>query len=265
MFDRAALPLLEHEKRRLERFDLGLFAALNDPRLAGQIVFEYGALVGAVPSWRGLRVLDIGTGRSTLPCWLIAQGASVVSFEYPDPVEQRGRGILARLGEASIWRYRRRLGRVAGDLRELPFADGAFDVVTCLSVLEHLDTELSSRAYVPYAEQRRRVGRALDEMLRVARPGGLLYLTSECCDYTRATGDAWRESYYYREGPALSGAWPVRDVPEIFYDHFAKSGCSFPGGIAFDPDELDGSGRHETFRGPFFSAFRVLAHVEERS
>ena len=263
MFTRRLLARLDGEKRRLETFDLGLFSALNDPRLLGQIVFEYGTLSGSVPAWRGLRVLDIGTGRSTLPCWMTAQGASVVTFEFPEPVESAGGGgALARFNEALVGRHRPRLGQVAGDMLELPFRSQAFDVVTCLSVIEHLDTQLPGRLYVPYAEQRRRAARVLDEMVRVARPEGLLYLTSECCDYARATADAWRDSYYYREGPSLSGAWPVEDVPEIFYDHLAKRGCSFPGGVSFAPADLCGDGQHETFRGPYFSAFSVLARVE---
>ena len=264
MFQSAAVSRLGREKRRLEAFDLGLFACLNDPRLQGQIVFEYGTLVNWMPSWRGVRVLDIGTGKSTLPCWMIAQGASVVGFEFPEPVERLGRGALARLSDLQVRRYRRHLAQVAGDMLELPFADASFDLVTCLSVIEHLDTDLRDMSYVPYPEQRRRAGRLLDEMVRVTRPGGALYLTSECCDYTRATTDAWRESYYYRQGPPLSGAWPVKDVPEIFYDYLVKRGCALPGGVSFEPSELRGDGTHETFRGPFFSAFSVLARLDQR-
>jgi SAM-dependent methyltransferase len=263
MFRPSAVSLLLSEKRRLEAFDIGLFAALNDPRLMGQIAFEYGTLVNWVPSWQGMRVLDIGTGKSTLPCWMIAQGASVVAFEFPEPVERAGRGALVRLIDFQVSRYRRRLNQVAGDMLELPFADGSFDLVTCLSVIEHLDTQLPDLTFVPYPEQRRRAGRLLDEMVRVTRPGGALYLTSECCDYTRATTDAWRESYYYRQGPPLSGAWPVRDVPEIFYDHLVKRGCTLPGGVSFEPNELLGDGSRETFRGPYFSAFSVLARRDE--
>ena len=265
MFQPGTIPRLSQEKRRLETFDLGLFGALNDPRLIGQIVFEYGTLVNWVPSWRGLRVLDVGTGRSTLPCWMIAQGASVVAFEFPEPVERPGLGLLARLSDLQVSPYRRRLRQVSGDILELPFADGSFDLVTCLSVIEHLDTDLSDMSFVPYPEQRRRAGRLLDEMVRVTRPGGALYLTSECCDYTRATTDAWRESYYYRQGPPLSAAWPVREVPEIFYDHLAKRGCVLPGGVSFEPNELCGDGSRETFRGPYFSAFSVLARRERQA
>ena len=67
-----------------------------------------------------------------------------------------------------------------------------------------------------------------------------------------------------RPGPPLSGAWPVRDVPEIFYDHLVKRGCALPGGVSFEPNDLRGDGSRETFRGPYFSAFSVLARLEPR-
>ena len=102
-------------------------------------------------------------------------------------------------------------------MRCLPFADASFDLVTSLSVVEHLDTNLPERTFVPYQEQQRRLAEVLDEMIRVAKPGGSIYVTSDCCDYDRATTDNWRGAYYYEEGPALSAAWPVADVPCLFY------------------------------------------------
>ena len=52
--------------------------------------------------------------------------------------------------------------RILGDAQALPLADAAFDVVLCTEVLEHL----------PEPQ------RAIDEMRRVLRPGGLLLLTT---------------------------------------------------------------------------------------
>jgi SAM-dependent methyltransferase len=261
MFDRRRLPDLENEKRRLESFDIALFSALNDPRVIGQIVFEYGTLVNWVSSWAGLRVLDVGSGRSTLPNWMVAQGAKVVSFEFPEPVELRWAGKLGRLNDLLLGPTRRRLRHVSGSMLELPFADQSFDLVTSLSVIEHLDTNLPDRSYVPYAEQRKRAARTLDEMVRVTRLGGLIYVTSECCHYGRAATDAWRSSYYYHDGPALSGAWPIEDAPEIFYAYLADRGCSLIGPTAFDP-AWPGADAKATFRGPQFSAFSVLARRE---
>src|SRR4051794_24326247 len=70
MFDSALLPQFDRERAELEAFDLYLYDVMNDPRLRGQIVFEYGTLLRTIDKWVGLRVLDIGTGRSTLPRWM---------------------------------------------------------------------------------------------------------------------------------------------------------------------------------------------------
>lgn len=48
-----------------------------------------------------------------------------------------------------------------GALEDLPYPDGSFDVVTCLDVIEHIDDD----------------ERAISEVCRVIRPGGLLALT----------------------------------------------------------------------------------------
>ncbi|MBE1499034.1 ubiquinone/menaquinone biosynthesis C-methylase UbiE [Amycolatopsis lexingtonensis] len=59
---------------------------------------------------------------------------------------------------------RRRAGKGAdfsvGDIREMPFADGAFDIALAMGVLEYVD-----------------IGPALHEIARVVRPGGLVVVT----------------------------------------------------------------------------------------
>jgi len=52
-------------------------------------------------------------------------------------------------------------GLVRSHIEQLPFLPGAFDVVTALDVLEHIDDDL----------------RGLDELLRVTREGGVLVIT----------------------------------------------------------------------------------------
>jgi SAM-dependent methyltransferase len=255
LFDREAVGSLATERRRLEVFDVSLWSALNDARLFGQIVFEYGTLINAVDDWRGLRVLDVGTGRSTLPHWMAAQGARVVSFELPERHEPKAAGLLGRVDRRA--HAAAHVVELHGSMRALPCADDAFDLVTSFSVVEHLDTDLPSRAYVPYPEQRRRLKEVLDEMVRVTRPGGLLYLTSECCDYARATTDAWRPAYYCADAPSLSGAWPVEDVEQLFYEYLGSHGCTPVGSVTFDPSAIERT-RHQSFRGAFFSAFSVL-------
>src|SRR4029453_19032570 len=123
---------------------------------------------------------------------------------------------------------------------------------------EHLDTNLPERTFVPYQEQQRRLALVLDEMIRGARPGGHIYVTSVCCDYERATTDNWRGAYYYDDGPALSAAWPVQDVARLFYEYVVDRGCPLVGGREFAPDAIaDRQGW--TSRGPYFSGFSLLA------
>jgi SAM-dependent methyltransferase len=257
MFDTARLGCLEAERRELERFDLYLFDVMNSPVLRGQIVFEYGTLVRAIDGWQRRRVLDVGTGRSTFPRWISAKGASVTTFDLAAPVEVPSTGFQERVDHI-VARRPGVVRPVAGSMLRLPFADGAFDLVTSASVLEHLDTDLPGRTYVDYPEQQRRLAIALDEMLRVTAPGGLVYITSECCDYDRATSDSWRGAYYCVDGPPLSAAWPVGDVGRLFYRYLIDRGCVLVDGLDFDPNGIACPERW-TSRGPFFSGFAVLA------
>ena len=116
----------------------------------------------------------------------------------------------------------------------------------------------AGETFVPYEEQQRRLARVLEEMIRVARHGGLLYLTSECCDFTRATTDGWKPADYYDQGPELSGAWPVQDVQSLFYDFASDRGCELVGGVQFRAADIARKD-HWSWRGPYFSGFSMLA------
>jgi len=79
-------------------------------------------VVSCISPVEGLSVLDVGSGASALPIFLSRHGASVISV---DPETLRG------LPDNSV-------SRIRAALPHLPFRDGAFDVVSCISVLEHL-------------------------------------------------------------------------------------------------------------------------------
>jgi SAM-dependent methyltransferase len=254
----AARPLaLSSERSTLERFDLYLYDVMTSPRLQGQIVFEYGTLLRAIDDWAGLEVLDVGTGRSTFPRWMSHAGAAVTTFDLSKPAEASWGGFQQRVNDLVSQRAGK-IRAVTGSMRCLPFADSSFDLLTSLSVVEHLDTDLPDRTYVAYEEQQRRLREVLDESIRVAKPGGHIYITSECCDFTRATSDGWRQAYYYVDGPPLSGAWPVQDVPRLFYDYLMERGCAPVGGNHFQVGDIERSDRW-SWRGAYFSGFSVLA------
>src|SRR4051812_39222274 len=97
MFGRSLLDPLERHRRSLAAFDLYLFDIMNSARLRGEKVFEYGTLLDGVRTWSGKRILDVGTGRSTLPQWMIHQGARVFSLDLPTPAEDRWGGFQERV------------------------------------------------------------------------------------------------------------------------------------------------------------------------
>ena len=99
---------------------------------------------------QGRRVLEIGCGYGWLAPHLTASGAAYVGLD---------------LAESALRQFPRELPAclpVRADACRLPFAEGSFDVVFCLEVLEHIP------------EQRA----LLSEICRVATPGAMVVLTS---------------------------------------------------------------------------------------
>src|SRR5205085_9022659 len=115
-------------------------------RALHQLIFQ--ALEAEVPNWREKKILDAGCGTGAI---LKRLGST-----------ERNVGVdLAP--EAVLFCHKRGLMNVQqADIADLPFADGAFDVVICSSVLYH--------DWVPD------VARAMREMKRVLRPDGVVLI-----------------------------------------------------------------------------------------
>lgn len=94
------------------------------------------------------RVLDLGCGAGTYVRFLTHRGHLAVGLDYSLPSLQRALAADAQ----------RRGHYVAGEAYHLPFANACFDLVACIGVYQALASP----------EQ------ALEEMVRVLRPGGLL-------------------------------------------------------------------------------------------
>jgi len=116
---------------------------------------------GRFPVRAGDRVLDLGCGGGRHAFEVYRRGADVVAFDLDPseltPVTSMFGGML-EAGEVSP---QAGAGAVSGDAGWMPFGDGAFDRVIAAEVLEHiLDDQ-----------------RAMNELARVLRPGGLAAIT----------------------------------------------------------------------------------------
>lgn len=151
----------------------------------------------------GDRVLDAGCGGSIFPAWLAAQGMSVAAVDLNPPA---GLAALHGLNYLSI----------QGNLACLPFAEGVFQAVFCISVIEHLPED--------------GIARAMAELRRVLRPGGRLLLTT---DYAR---DASEEMWH--EGPdgSFRVDWNVFDRESLSRHIIGAKGFRVEGDVDLEVD-----------------------------
>lgn len=105
---------------------------------------------------RGRKVLDVGAGLGFDSYRHVRAGAEVTALEFSP--------VLAREGARNLPMIR----WIGGASHALPFVDGSFDAVFANAALHHM----------------RDIPAALEEMLRVLRPGGVLI----------TTGDAYRKN-----------------------------------------------------------------------
>lgn len=114
----------------------------------GALAADSAAQVDSYLPLQGARVLDVGGGPGYFADAFEARGAAYVPLD-------------ADAGELALHGREPGPRTVLGDGTSLPFADGAFDVAYSSNVAEHVAQ--------PW--------RMADEMVRVTRPGGLLFLS----------------------------------------------------------------------------------------
>ena len=109
----------------------------------------------------GERVLDMGCGAGRHAFEMYRRGSDVVAFDQ-DADELAGvRDLFAAMREAGEVPTGAEADVKEGDALSLPFADGEFDRIVAAEILEHIPADLQ----------------AIDELVRVLRPGGTIALT----------------------------------------------------------------------------------------
>jgi SAM-dependent methyltransferase len=106
-------------------------------------------------------VLDLGCGAGRHAFEAFRRGGRVVAFDADAGELEAVGGMLAAMREAGQDPPGARARVVRGDATAMPFADGAFDRVIAAEVLEHIPGDQ----------------RALHEIARVLRPGGVAAVT----------------------------------------------------------------------------------------
>ena len=105
-----------------------------------------------IDSWQGLNVLDVGCGGGFTCEFLAMRSAKVTGIDQSAACIASAGAHAKEVSYAIDYAidYRQ------GEAERLPFEDGAFDVVTCVDVLEHVDDP----------------AKAIAQMSRVLKPGG---------------------------------------------------------------------------------------------
>ena len=262
LFSRRVLKDLRGHVQRAAQADEDLLLRLADTRIGGVRDWEYGMLLGTLrnfPSRAGWRALDVGSGNSTFPRYLVESGnvGHMTTLDLELAHERQSEENRRRDEAAGI-------ERVEGSMLDLPFADGEFDLVTCVSAIEHLDGDplvhkrdpLNTPGKLPYDEYVARTRTAMAEMGRVLAPGGLLFVTSDAYVAGRQATDSW--SSPRGEGPIWS-AYEIQDIPRVFLEPLEAAALELLGTPDFAAEQLIEGSDRSTYRGRYFTTFAVAA------
>lgn len=179
---------------------------IDQEEINGLRKWEYCTLLEAFKGdFSGMRVLDVGCGRSLFSAYLATLGARVITLDLPVPLQEQ---------EVTIdKRSRFGVSHYNGSMLDIPFETGSFDLVVSISAIEHLQevpsNPLQSRNYGEFVND---TVTAVKEMARVVKPGGYLFITSDLFDPMRQKDDNWRPA------AGVTCAYQFADFNEIFIE-----------------------------------------------
>jgi len=108
--------------------------------------WEYEWIVRHISLKDGMRMLDAGTGKSPIPLYFAERGALVITVDNGKPDEGDEWGYI------DYQKFHPNVQSFNSDFSQLPqIAKGELDIITCISVLEHLPAKDRQRAWKEFA------------------------------------------------------------------------------------------------------------------
>ena len=259
LFSRTEARRLRGHAQRIAHNDPTPRARVAKRRIRGIRDWEYGTLLGAIQGMPGRRAwegLDVGAGNSTFPLYLVESGnaAKMTTLDLPGAYEGQSEENRARDEAAGI-------ARAEGSMLDLPFPPGSFDLVTCISAIEHLDGV--PKAYLdapeenpqmPYEQYVADTATAVASMASVVKPGGLIYLTTDAYIPDLQTKDAWNPP-----ADRIWSAYRFEEIEDLFVQSLLSRDFELVGQPAYDRSLLLDSADRSTYRGRYFTTFALLA------
>ena len=226
-------------------WDFELYKRLAEPQTLGLRLWEYGALLSNA-DLKGKKFLDIGVGTSLLPFYLADKHSTkVTALDLPQPMENP---YQTRVEDSPLVNYK------SGSVLKLPFKDESYDAVLAISTLEHLDANYQSMQPISYSKFIDSTKKAIQEMIRVTRPGGIIYITTDFYHPQQKT-DRWQSQVNY--SGRIGGAYKQKDL-SIFTQLFEKSNLQPIGKPEYNLNKLTTSSTHSNYRGRYITTANFL-------
>lgn len=212
-YHRVVPPRIDREIRRALALPQDRFpGSLNLPRVFGRRMNErvVEILVARLTYRPGAKILDVGHAN-------IMNAHARMLASLPGPVDITGIDITP--ADDSIRSLYTR--SIVGDVANTEFPEGCFDLVWCISAIEHfgMDNALYTSRFALDADLDLR---ALQEMMRVLRIGGMLYLS---VPFGKYEDHGWLRNYDRDRWQRLLGvARPGARIDELYFGYSDSRG-----------------------------------------
>lgn len=234
--------------RKIMFFHNKFFRCLLDPKHRGIRAWEYGLFLTKVKLKKGMKVLDLGAGASALPFYLYSCGLDVTAFDLDDPLEPVLDSLVNKYPKLKYDR---------GTLTKLPYKQNFYDLILCITTIEHLDFDFEKKKPYSYQTFLKRTKKSLFEMVRLLKKGGRLFLTSDLYFNDTQSSDNYPQAYFYQG--RIGASYKVNDFKKVFLDTLQSLNCKLVGAQDYNFQKIFKDQNRENFRGRCFTTFSIYA------